>query len=304
MDDTICDSIVSKLTANFDKRFDELVLTNKSISNDLLNIRNVLIENLVQENRRLQSTVNLLADRLIKVERQTNQSEQNNRKNNLEIDGIPASVKDPELKSMVTKILDHVATSNITENDIEAVHRLQGKRQPQSTIVRLKRNLVDEIKEKENRKKVRNAATHVGLPQGTALFINDNQSPNMKNLAYNARLLKRNNVIVDTWFSNAAVRVKTLEGKVLKITHEIDLYDNFPDFQDYTFDVSLFQEPNIDDRDMLRYRDLEGAWPTFFPPPLHPDRGTGLIDQAAVAETMLNSLPRGNITVRRRSLPS
>ena len=129
----------------------------------------------------------------------------------------------------------------------------------------MKRNLVDDVKKKENKKKLSTAATSIGLPQGTKLYINDNKSPNMMNLAFNARVLKRKEQIADTWFSNAAVRIKTLDGRILKITHDFDLYEAFPDFQGFSFDTSLYQSPDDDDRDFDRWNNLEGAWPAFYP---------------------------------------
>ena len=47
MDEDICDRIVSKISANFNERFDEIAESTKNISNDILNIRKVLIDNLI-----------------------------------------------------------------------------------------------------------------------------------------------------------------------------------------------------------------------------------------------------------------
>lgn len=222
-----------------------------------------MIDNLVRDNRTLQKTVRMLFERLIKTERQVNQTEQNNRKNNLEIDGIPETVDSANLKSAVARILNHAATSEITENDIEAVHRI-GKTSPKSTIVRMRRNLVDEVKELPNKKKLRTAPSALNYPAGVKLFINDNLSPNMRTLAFNARVMKRQKVIADTWFSNAAVRIKKHDQQIVKVTHEIDLFENFPDFKQFSFDTSLYERSDDED-DMARYDTLEGNWDNFYP---------------------------------------
>ena len=57
----------------------------------------------------------------------------------------------------------------------------------------------------------------------------------MKNLVYNARLLKDQEWIDETWFSYAAVRIKE-GGKTFRITNETDLIYHFKDFPNFTFD--------------------------------------------------------------------
>ena len=239
--------------------------SSERITQDIAQVRGEIISNLVHENRRLQATVSTLVDRLIKVEKQANETEQQNRKSNIEIVGIPATFvqnrEEDKLRPIVAQILNHISVSEIGESDIEAVHRLRSKVSPYPTIVRLKRNLVDEVKRKENKKKLSTVAATLGLPEGTKIFINENQSRNMKELSYNARLLKRGGMISDTWFSNAAVRIKKLDESVVKITHESDLYQLFPEFQ-FSFDTSLYVPENVnqDQEDIARFMNLEGAW--------------------------------------------
>ena len=101
-------------------------------------------------------------------------------------------------KPIAAKILNHIAISEIVESDIEAVHRLKSKVTPYPTIVCLKRNLADEVKSKDNKKKLGTVTAALDLPEGTKNFINKNQSRNMKSLSYNAHLLKRAGMISDT----------------------------------------------------------------------------------------------------------
>ena len=250
----------------------QISATSDEIKNDLLKMRETLIDNLIKENKILQKSVSVLYSRLINVERQANQTEQNNRKSNLEIDGIPASVVNENLKSVVTEILNRVADSEISERDIEAVHRLPSKSLPQPTIVRMRRDLIDECKLKDNKAKLSNIPAAINSLAGSRLYINDNLSPNMRTLAYNARLLKRAGVIMDTWFANAAVRVRRHDKSILKVTHEIDLVDEFPGFPSFTFDASIYGRNTDDDScvdddaDMNRYDTLEGSWENYYPP--------------------------------------
>ena len=139
----------------------------------------------------------------------------------------------------------------------------------------MKRNIIAKVK--KNAKKLKDSATRLGFPNGTRLFIRDNLSPNMKTLAYNARLLKQEEIIEDTWFWNAAVRMK-VGDKYYKVTHETDLHKMFHDFENFSFDTDfcsrvLFENPEF--LEMREMDDLAGAWSEGFGP-----------DAAAVRERM------------------
>ena len=136
--------------------------------------------------------------------------------------------------------------------------------------------------------------------------MNDNLSPNMSTLAFNARVLKRKKLIADTWFSNAAVRVKTLDNRTVKVTHEIDLFELCPDFDGFSFDTDIFRSPDSDDRDMERYNSLEGAWPGHFPPPVgrkaEDDVNHGNFETASNFAMLLNSLQLSQGTTEKRDM--
>ena len=240
------------------RRFDTLQQSNAHI-NTTLSSRKVVVDELTRENHALQQHVKTLEGRLLKLERQVNNTEQNNRKNNIEIDGIPASVNDDDLREVVAILLNHITESDIMTSDIEAAHRLPSKTSPKPTIVRMKRNLIEEAKSKEARTKLKDIAVKMNFPRGTRIYVNDNQSPNMRSLAYNARLLKNAGLITETWFSNAAVRIKrSPQSKTIKITHEKDLVDEFPTFDDFTFDMKFYRKIQ-DDEDIDRYDNLGGS---------------------------------------------
>ena len=61
----------------------------------------------------------------------------------------------------------------------------------------------------------------------------------MRNLSFNARKLKKDCKIADTWYSNAAVKIKHLDGSFLKVEHEFELYRAFPNYE-FSFDTSLY----------------------------------------------------------------
>ena len=259
----------SQLTELINKRFDNLqedltqtkfALSSYSarVNEDVSQMRRVVIDNLMKENRLLQKRVRGNEKRMIKLERQANMTEQNNRKNNIEIEGIPSSVQDNELRAVVADLLNRISAQEISTGDIEAVHRLFSKREPHPTIVRMKRNLLEEIRSKAAKEKLKGIGRTMGCLNGSKIYINDNLSPNMRNLAFQARLLKANNVITDTWFSNAAVRIRRKPGdRPIKIVHEEDLFLAFPDFDKFTFDRTFYQRI-VEEDELCAYDELEG----------------------------------------------
>ena len=254
---TPSDDRLSQIEQLINKRFDAIELSNAQINNTLRS-RKFVISDLARENRDLRKHVLTLEERLLKLEKQVNNTEQNNRKNNIEVDGIPSSVSDEDLRGVVATLFNHIVDSDITIADIEVAHRLHSKSSPKPTIVRLKRDVIQELKTKEARGKLKDVATKMNFPRGTQIFLNDNQSPNMRSLSYNARLLKNRKIIYDTWFSNAAVRIKrTPSSRPIKITHEKDLVDEFPEFEDFTFDMEFYHRLK-DEEDINQYDELRG----------------------------------------------
>ena len=134
-------------------------------------------------------------------------------------------------------IVNDVSDVKIDVNDVEAVHRLYSKKEPKPVIVRMKRNVIDSVR--ENRKKLKDVGSRLNL-QGRGIFVNHNLSPNMKSIHRNARKLLKDDWISGCWFSSGSVRVKCLNGKTLSLDHEIDLFEAFPDYNDYTFDYNFY----------------------------------------------------------------
>ena len=237
-----------------DNLSETLQTTSNGIKNDVLAIRNHVINVLARENRVIRGRVQTLEERVLNLEKQVNRIEQNHRKSNFELDGIPASVTHDQLAPTIVKIVNTIVpeTEKLTVKDVEACHRLPSRRKPAPTIVRMKRNHVDLIH--TNRKKLKDVAGKVNLPNGTNIFVNHNLSPNMRVVDFNARKLVKEKVIAGAWFSNASVRIKCLNDQVLKINHKKDLFDAFPRYENFSFDTSFFE--SIEDRDMEKYDDL------------------------------------------------
>ena len=235
------------------------------IHDEIIGVRNHVMNVLQNENRKLRNRVQTLESRVLSMEKTMSRIDQNHRKNNFEISGIPQNVNHTDLKATVVNMVNTISEDKITINDVEACHRLGSHKTPAPTIVRMSRNLVDSVmKNKRNLvgidKKLNN------LPDGTKLYINHNLSPNMKRIESNARQLLRDEWISGTWFSNASVRVKCLNGRTLKIDHEMDLYEAFPSYTNFTFDTDLYDR--VLNLDMEQFNEMSGAWDDhdFFPP--------------------------------------
>ena len=226
-----------------------------AVKEDILQMRSAHIDYLVKSNVELQfknylleARVTEVEDRLANVERQLNQVEANNRKSNVEIDGIPDAVDEKSLRAAALRIVNFTTSGNFNMDDIEACHRLPGK-SPKPTIIRMRRNILDIVK--LNSKKLKGVDEALNFPLGTKIYVKDNQSPTMRMLGSNARRLKADGLIDDTWYSNAAIRVKQ-NGMIHKVTHETDLIKIAPDYEGFTFDTSfgyrvLFENPDFMD---------------------------------------------------------
>ena len=69
-----------------------------------MSIKNTIIDALKEENLNLQNIVKKLEDQLLEFDQNSNNLDQYNRRNNLEIQGIPANVTDDELEGKVIDI--------------------------------------------------------------------------------------------------------------------------------------------------------------------------------------------------------
>ena len=222
--------------------------TNK-ITADIAHIRGHIISKLVEENRSLRSRVRTLELRQLALEKTVNKIDQNHRKNNVELDGIPSNIKDEDLTENVIRIINDITKENVTEKEIEACHRVYSKKNPKPTIIRASRNLLDKFR--RNKKSLKDISARLNFPNGTKIFLNDNLSPSMRSVYFNARMLKKDGFIEDTWFSNAAVRIKLKNGENLVVTHESELFEAFPRYENFSFDTKFIDRIINDDLEKL-----------------------------------------------------
>ena len=228
-------------------------LVANNIKKDILEIKNVVINRLLDDNRRLRTRLRNLEEASIENERRLNMMDQHSRKVNLEIDGIPDTIPQKDLKSYVVDIFRHAQVDPVSTDDIEVVHRLNSKKTPKTTIIRAKRDFLEKVyRQKKSIQSVGKNKMNVA----TTFYINESLSPSSKSLAFNCRQLKKANLVSDTWCSNGKIKIKTLDDKVEIITHEYDLFTMFKDFKNFSFDTDRFMTP--DDIDMENFNDFGG----------------------------------------------
>ena len=109
-------------------RFDDL-------KGEILNLKDIVIKNLLEENKNLNAKIKQLEAQVIQNEKSLNSLDQYGRRNNLEITGIPISEDDnKELENNVVNILGTVGVK-ISKVDLEAVHRLGKPRNGSHRII-------------------------------------------------------------------------------------------------------------------------------------------------------------------------
>ena len=209
----------------------ELVGEFRTVKDEIIDLKEVIIQNLRNECNRLNNVVSEMSLKIVDLESKCNSLEQYGRRNNLEISGIPDSVDQTDLEDKVVEIFDKIGV-DLSNDEIEACHRIgKSKDNSKTTIIRL----VNRKKCKSalfNRKKLRNIDTSsINLPNAQ-IYINENLSPANQALAFYGRKLKRAGLIFNCYTFDGVVQLKrTQHEKPKKILHFSILKEMFPEFK-------------------------------------------------------------------------
>ena len=161
---------------------------------------------------------------------------QYNRRECLEIAGIPETIEGTELEKTVIKIFSKIDV-NVEEDQIHGCHRLpkkQGSKFPKRTIIRfVNRKTAEKIK--RNKKKLREEETVNNWDLNIdikGVYINENLCKPYKDIWSMVRQLHKAKFIHSFWTYNGVVnfREQANDVKPHKITHVNELYDIFHDF--------------------------------------------------------------------------
>ena len=83
----------------------------------------------------MKNKIETLEHNIINIEKELHANNQYNRRNNIEIDGIPESVQDEVMEETAITILNEIGV-DVTSKAIEACHRLPAKNGKKSTILK------------------------------------------------------------------------------------------------------------------------------------------------------------------------
>ena len=216
-------SALSKVESN-------LMEDTTNLKGEVINLKDIIIKNLKDENKRLKAKVNVLENQIVDLEIQNNNADQYSHRNNVDISGIPQSVSDNQLQEKVVDLLKVIDVS-ITTNEIETCHRLGKKKK--NAIVRVF-NRKHCLKALRNKKKLKSIDKNaIGIPNAN-LFISENLSPANSKLAFNCRKLRRDGETEKCYTINGIVHI-VKNNKLMKLYHLKDLQELFPE---YVFDNS------------------------------------------------------------------
>ena len=151
----------------------------KEIKDDILQIKNVVINRLLDDNRKLRNRLRNLEKGAIEQERRLNMMDQHSRKVNLEIDGIPDAIQQKDLKGYVVEIFRNAEVDPVSPDDIEVVHRLNSKNTPKTTIIKARRDFLEKVYQKK--KKIKSVGKDK-MNVASTFYINESLSPSSKSL--------------------------------------------------------------------------------------------------------------------------
>ena len=233
----------SKILVEISKFREELVenfykgLTN--IKDETINLKEVVIKNLQNQNKRLDDVVNQWQEKITSLESKSNSVEQHGRQNNMEINGIPNSISDGNIKSTVINVLSKATNVHVTADDIEARHRI-GKSNGNS-----KKTIVCFINRKYckcalvNRKKLKSFNSEsIALPN-VKLYFNENLTEYNNTLAFYGRKLIRAGLINNTCTLNCTVQLRTVGERPIKVFHMSKLLELYLNFEFYSNDGNV-----------------------------------------------------------------
>ena len=220
---------IDQMSSKLDDNFAEL-------KDSIDHIKDHVIQQLLDENKKLTIKVNWMANEISKIKREDALVDQKMRENNIDIAGIPNSVPDDMLEEQAIKIMNKIIPSPITSTDLQAWHRLPNMSGNKATIIKFVNRKNAEAVYENKFKLKRLDFTNIGLPNDCKVFINQNLCKRLKSLSYHCRKLRTEKKVSRFIISmNGSMKIFIGEQH-FKVITEDDLVALFPD---YNFGFSL-----------------------------------------------------------------
>ena len=161
----------------------------EEVNESIISIKNTIIDALKEENLKLQNKVKKLEEQLLEIDQKNNHLDQYSRRNNLEIQGIPANITDDKLEGKVIDIFSCLGIE-VKGSDIEDCHRF-GSTNPKNTIVRFvnPKFCYQALDKKMDLHKL--DSRRLGFNPVKTLYFSENLTPTNQLLAWKCRELKR-----------------------------------------------------------------------------------------------------------------
>lgn len=224
---------------HIESRIDNLTSKSEKIDCDLNEMKNKIISNLIEQNKKMQQKIEALENTVYDQNKElrdlqltTEATNQYGRRSNIEISGVTNDIDDDQLEDKMIEIFNKMEV-NVTKSDIESCHRLPAKNnQTKKTIVRFV-NRKNCQKLLENKKKTENINfEEIKLPPNSKIYISENLNRFYQRLGFECRQLKRNKLIYSYKYQNEAFFIKfdKTDEKHKKITHVDQIVEWFPGF--------------------------------------------------------------------------
>ena len=182
---------------------------NDQVNESMLNIKDSIINTLKDDNKKLHSKIEDLEKKLYETELSFNRLDQYNRRNNIEIQGIPSNVADEDKFTTEDKFANAFKSLNIDikKSDIEECHRL-GKANLKNAIVHFvnRKHSEEAIAKKSDLKKIDNV--NLNFESNVVLFFSENLTPFNQRLAWKCPELKRPGKIHSSWSSKRFIKLR------------------------------------------------------------------------------------------------
>ena len=130
---------------------------------------------------------------MLDIDQKNNHLDQQSKRNNLEIQGVPANITDDELEGKVVGIFSCLGIE-VKGSDIEDCHRI-GYANPKNTIFRFfnRKSCYQALDEKMDLRKL--DSRRLGFNPVKTLYFSENLTPTNQLLAWKCRELKRASMI-------------------------------------------------------------------------------------------------------------
>ena len=165
----------------------------------------------------------LISKRVLMLEKTIVRSLQYQRRENVEIHGMPETINDKELEGKCLNIFQDIGCGEIKPSQVHACHRLKNKK---NVIIRFvnRKNANNVLHNKAKLKDLK--LEKYGLGKNVRLFINESLCLPLQFLAYKVRQAYKHKVIQSYNIWKGRISLKLVkDGENIFITHIQDLID-------------------------------------------------------------------------------